>query len=50
MSLVFVTVVVEPLTTRIVPVHDVNIFNNFNCVVWSYVMYISSSVSFKDQL
>jgi hypothetical protein len=38
--MVFVTVVVEQLSTHIVPVYDHNNYNNFNCVLWTYIMYI----------
>lgn len=48
-SVSFVTVVVEPLSTRIVPVYYLNNFNNFSCILWTYIIYISSSVCFKDQ-
>jgi hypothetical protein len=49
-SIVFVTVVVEPLCTHIVHVYDDNSFNNFNCILWTYIMYIYSLICFKNQL
>jgi hypothetical protein len=40
----------EPLSTHIVPVYDhkrLSNFNDLNCVVWTYIMHIFSSIYLK---
>ena len=43
----FVTAAIQLLSTRIVPMYDLE--NYFSCDLWAYIMHISSSVRFKYQ-
>jgi hypothetical protein len=44
--------VAEPLSTYTVPAYGHNNFKNsknFNCALWTYIMYIYSPIYFKDK-